>query len=418
MNGSSFKVGLQKDLQQLKNVQSAVTDGVRLDGNTLYVTKAGAVLDGLDLRGVSVVVQADNVSIKNSLGNAPGHWAVRQEDGSSGLTVENCTFDGGKSAGAGYIIDGSGSMTIRGNEFFNLPSDGVNAQGGTIEQNYFAGGGYAPGAHADAISVHSSSAPLAIRQNYIDYVGRPDAAVGTNAAIKIVPHFGAVRDVVVEGNTLLGGGYTIYANNAEHPATNIRIVNNEVGRSQYGDLYSDSRPAGFVFEGNRAPGEGTRSDVTTPAVEAPTPSATAAAPPTREAVPSGNEPPVQESAPAADQPLVTAPSVSEETVAVVPARDFVTDPGAEARPASQDGFGANTGAQPVFAEGPACPGTFNFAAFASMRNDLRDSGESYSHHSAPDLFARLGGLRAETVQDSHLAGVFGAHNSIPAWDWA
>ena len=194
-----------------------------------------------------------NVTIKNSLFNATGFHTIYQVGGASGLKVEYNTFDGQKAnnSNSDLVYSDRGTTTIRNNEFFNVPSDALNTVGGVIEKNYFSGAGYASGAHADGISIHSTSSPVTIRQNYIDFTTPSDARVPvTNAAIKIVPHFGAVNDVTVEGNVLLGGGYTIYAMNAENRANDIRIANNDIDLGKWGDLYPGSKPSNFVFSSN------------------------------------------------------------------------------------------------------------------------------------------------------------------------
>jgi hypothetical protein len=253
MGGSNFAVGYQGGA--LKSPSAILGDGVSLNGKTLVVSRAGAVIDGVDLRGYTVEVHASNVTVKNSLFNASGFHTIYQTGSASGLVVEYNTFDGQKAnnANSDIIYSDKGAATIRNNEFFNLPSDAINTVGGTIEKNYFSGAGYQSGAHADAISIHSTTGPVVIRQNYIDYRTPADAAVpDTNAAIKIVPHFGNINDVTVDGNVLMGGGYTIYAMNAEHAAANIKITNNDIALGHWGDLYPSSKPANFVYSGNDA----------------------------------------------------------------------------------------------------------------------------------------------------------------------
>ena len=53
-------------------------------------------------------------------------------------------------------------------------------------------------------------------------------------------HFGAVENVTVDSNVLLGGGYTIYVSPAEdpntgksHPVSNVTLSNNDIGYGQY-----------------------------------------------------------------------------------------------------------------------------------------------------------------------------------------
>ena len=69
-------------------------------------------------------------------------------------------------------------------------------------------------------------------------------------AIKIVPHFGTVSNVTVDGNVLLGGGYTIYAMNAQYTADHITISNNDIGLGIWGQLYPGTRPENFFYVSN------------------------------------------------------------------------------------------------------------------------------------------------------------------------
>ena len=146
MDGTTFAVGYQGNA--LKAPSAVLGNGVSLSGNTLIVTRAGAVLDGLDLRGYQVEVRADNVTIKNSLFNATGFHTIYQTGSATGLIVEYNTFDGQKAnnSHSDYIYSDKGASTIRNNEFFNTPSDAVNTVGGLIEKNYFYGAGYQTGA--------------------------------------------------------------------------------------------------------------------------------------------------------------------------------------------------------------------------------------------------------------------------------
>src|SRR3954454_10167391 len=186
LNGSHFGVGVQS--AQLKSVSSGLPSGVAVSGDAITIGQAGGTLEGYDLRGYCVAVQADNVTIKNNLLNATSWHAIYQNANTSGLVIEQNTFDGQKAnnSNANIIESDSAGIVIRNNEFFNMPTDAVAVVGGRVEHNYFAGSGYQSGAHADAVTVHRTVAPVTIRENYIDFIARSDAAVGTNAAIKIV----------------------------------------------------------------------------------------------------------------------------------------------------------------------------------------------------------------------------------------
>jgi len=259
LNGSTFQVGLQSSPSSLKSPMADLPSGASMSGDAVAVERAGTVLDGYDLRGLSVSVEADNVTIRNCLLNAAGYHTVYQGPTASGLVVEFNTFDGEKANHPtnGDMVLAENEATIRNNEFFNLPADAVNVVGGVVEHNYFSGASYQKDAHADAISVHRTTVPVLIRENYIDYIDRPDAQQGTNAAIKIVSHFGAIDNVTVDSNVLLGGGYTIYVSPAEdpntresHPVSNVTLSNNDIGYGQYGAVAGGNHGTKYTFLNN------------------------------------------------------------------------------------------------------------------------------------------------------------------------
>jgi Ca2+-binding RTX toxin-like protein len=91
-----------------------------------------------------------------------------------------------------------------------------------------------------------------IRENYIDFIDRADATAGTNAAIKIVSHFGAIDRVTVDSNVLLGGGYTVYTGADGNPVSNVTFTNNDIGLARYGDLMAGDHGANFVWQNNHS----------------------------------------------------------------------------------------------------------------------------------------------------------------------
>ena len=250
--GRPFAVGYQGGA--LKAPSAILGNGVSLSGKTLMVSRAGAVLDGVDLRGYTVEVHANNVTIKNSLFNATGFHTIYQTGSASGLVVEYNTFDGQKAnnSNSDYIYSDKGASTIRNNEFFNLPSDAINTVGGT---------------HREELLLRRrlpDAAPMPTRSRSTAPPGRSSSARTTSTIARRPTRrcptpmrrsrscrmFGNINDVRVDGNVLLGGGYTIYAMNAEHAAANIKITNNDIGLGHWGDLYPASKPANFVYSGN------------------------------------------------------------------------------------------------------------------------------------------------------------------------
>lgn len=224
--------------------------------HTLVVYKAGVTLDGIDFRGATVRVQTDNVTITRSAFDAAvGTAAIIGVTGTTGLTVSNSTFDGLKLDRAynDFIIAQGRNATITGNRFLNAPSDAVYIESGTVANNYFSGGGYQTGAHADAIWVGKTTGPVTITGNLVDWRDRPDAKVATNNAVRITAEMGATADVTVSGNVLLGGAYTVAVSELAYDKgaiSNVRVTNNVVAAGLYGPLDLVTQPPGLVYTGN------------------------------------------------------------------------------------------------------------------------------------------------------------------------
>ncbi len=210
---------------------------------TVHISVAGAVLDGYDLRGVSVVVAANNATIRNCVFDAAaGYYTIRQLPGVGGMVVDHNTFDGGKVDRplSDFVAAGAGKATITNNIFLNAPSDAVQISNGVVSGNYFSGGGYQTGAHADAIWVGATTGPVDISNNLIDWTANADAKAGPNNAIRITNETGPTNNVLVHNNILLGGNYTVSA--VANPAlpnafANVSVVDNLIGFGTTGAIY-------------------------------------------------------------------------------------------------------------------------------------------------------------------------------------
>ncbi|CAO4157324.1 M10 family metallopeptidase C-terminal domain-containing protein [Methylorubrum extorquens] len=264
--GVDTPVGAPLSKAQLKSFSTLkATDGVYYNKamNTLAITKSGVTLDGYDFRGVSINVQADNVTIKNSTFDAAvGNYAINAMPGTKNLTVDHSTFDGLKLDKIGYnvFVSSRGENTVlTNNAFLDAPTDAVQIQSGTISGNYFAGGAYAKGAHADAIWIGKTIGPVVISGNVIDWRSRADAPTETNEAVRISGELGNVSNVLVKNNILLGGSMTVMVTDGAtqtHTAgqvgtvTGVKVVENVIDFGKYGDLAQTYRPKDMVYADN------------------------------------------------------------------------------------------------------------------------------------------------------------------------
>ena len=219
-------------------------------GNELRITQDGAVLSGINFGDTEVVIEANNVTIKNSTFQAgSSYFGVLVNSGYSGTIIENNTFNGGSMSQtyplAAFIYSKGSNTTIANNEILNSPGDAIDSYGGTITGNYIAGGGHSSiGTHPDGIWITDSQSPTVISNNVIDWTwanGASSVANGkTNNALRITSELGNVSNVSVSNNVLVGGGYTIDAGNAGSGTfSNVNISNNYVGMGYWGDfIYS------------------------------------------------------------------------------------------------------------------------------------------------------------------------------------
>jgi Right handed beta helix region len=214
--------------------------------NTVNVTQAGAVLSGINFGTASVVIGANNVTIKDCTftGTTNPYCTIRQPVTVSGAIVENCTFQGSKApTETNAWISSNANITIKNNKFLDSPQDAVSiggaaTGGGVITGNYFSAAAYMPGAHADAIWVTDSTQPVAITDNFIDGTQNADAPGQPNNDIRLTAEVGSLSNVTVSGNYLLGGGFTVGVGGgtpgSAYQTSNVSVTNNYIGFGAYG----------------------------------------------------------------------------------------------------------------------------------------------------------------------------------------
>ncbi len=225
------------------------------------------VLSGYNFSNVNEVdVYGNNVTIEDCTFNCEGNATATvklMNTGATGLTVENCTFSGGNED-SGIIGNPNGYMAVINNSFINSWAHPVTISNGIVTGNYFSGGGYLPGVHADAISIQSTSGPVTVSNNFIDWTNNADAPTSTGSAIRIATDGGDTSNVSVTGNVILGGGWTIYAEptiitdvgrgsqgvvGQLGTLSNVNISGNYIGFSLSGAFYPTPAP-GVSIAGN------------------------------------------------------------------------------------------------------------------------------------------------------------------------
>lgn len=197
---------------------------------TLTLNVPGATVSGLDFAG-TVSITAPNVTLRNCRIRADG-WAVL-DIRADGVTVENCEIDGQAAPGIrGISISGS-NVTIRHCNIHHT-EDGIYLTGSSkigIENNYIHDlQSQWDGPHFDGIATDGGIADVLIQGNTIV---NPHSQT---SAIMLSNYFGPIARVRVEGNRLVGGGYTVYSDGqfGGGKIRNVSFVNNRMGKGYYG----------------------------------------------------------------------------------------------------------------------------------------------------------------------------------------
>lgn len=197
-------------------------------GFTLDV--AGATISGLNFQA-PVTILAPNVTLRNCKITAKG-WAVL-DIRADGVTLENCEIDGQAAPGIRGISVSGNNVSIRRCNIHHV-EDGIYLTGSSkidIEDNYIHDlQSQWDGPHFDGIATDGGISDVLIRGNTVINPHRQ------TSAIMLSNYFGPVSGVRVEGNRLVGGGYTVYADGQFDGGkiSNVSFSNNRLGRGYYG----------------------------------------------------------------------------------------------------------------------------------------------------------------------------------------
>lgn len=202
---------------------TGVPPGTELEkSGSIKVTKNGAVVDGKDVSG-QITVTADNVTIRRTRVRSNGSkYAIQVQSGADGAVVEDVDLIGtDNNASVGIVY---GNYTIRRADirgFVDGPRLGSNT---LVEDCYVHDTRKFSGTHNDAVQ--------ALGGTNIELIGNTlegPYKQSTSAAL-LSANWSPLRNVVIRGNKLSGGGYTLYVqrkDGAGQPApSNVTVEDN------------------------------------------------------------------------------------------------------------------------------------------------------------------------------------------------
>ncbi len=195
------------------------------------------VLTGLDVRGM-LTVTAPGVTVKNSkfTGDGSTPWGIHTE-GEGSVRIEDTVITGDYGeAGIAY-----GNWSAIRVEITGMSNDGAKlGPHSSITDSWIHDFKPSPGAHSDGLQLVEDVGDVVIKNNRIE-IGTGE---GANAAIFLSPDIGpdhpGAGPVVVEGNTLGGGGYTFYSVGGQEGARLHDVTftgNTFLPDAKYGPIY-------------------------------------------------------------------------------------------------------------------------------------------------------------------------------------
>nr|WP_298103261.1 calcium-binding protein [uncultured Shinella sp.] len=206
-----------------------------------HVTQDNAVISNLEVYG-DIVIEAKNVTLKNVKLVSNTEWhALRVMDDATGFTMQDSEIDGqGKTVNAIY-----GFGTFLRNNLHDV-HNGINVIAPTtIKDNYIHDLRGDADAHYDGIEINGGHDINIIHNTIINDHDQTSAVMLNN-------DFGGLRNITIDGNRLVGGGYTVYLDDRFNGGTvddsTIKITNNQIGDGHWGDFaFYDNKP---VVSGN------------------------------------------------------------------------------------------------------------------------------------------------------------------------
>ena len=195
---------------------------------TLTLSTAGQVVSGLDISG-NVLITASNVTLQRSRITG-GSWNIIQISGSAtNVTIQDVEINGtGSLEGANGI---HGTATVLRTNIYGVENGIVPGSNSVIRDNYIHGLKAPGSSHYDGIQIDGGQNNVRITHNYIDLHEWTQTST-----VMIDNYFGAISNIAVDDNLLIGAGYTVYSDGRFNSSTisGVSFTNNRLGKGYWG----------------------------------------------------------------------------------------------------------------------------------------------------------------------------------------
>ena len=237
---------------------------------SITITQDGAVIENVAVTG-TISVEANDVTIRNFTvdGQMSTWYGINVDSAVTGLVIEDGELTGAVSS----AVLGS-NYTARRLHVHHVGADAFKSTWNvTIERSYVHHIGMNPGTHADGNQTREGGNIL-LRANNFE-LPSPSVVSGldgfaSNACSINQAKAGNIAGLVMEGNWLNGGNYTVYFSTSDKYHTGLtltggQLINNRFGRDfQYGPLRLEGDVIDFVCSGNVWEDTGELMDINNP----------------------------------------------------------------------------------------------------------------------------------------------------------
>jgi hypothetical protein len=184
---------------------------------TVEVNTAGTVINGWDMTGGRIDINANDVTVSDSRITTGSPFAIHLASGVTGVRIVDDTIIG--LAGCGVGVNGGEYVAQRVN--VSGCEDGFQVGGGTqIIDDYVHNLRYTATSHNDGVQAFSGSGLVVRHDTIVD-----DPQHG-NSAVFLQPYGGPITGATIADNLLDGAGYTVKI----EQSTGVVISNNDIGR--------------------------------------------------------------------------------------------------------------------------------------------------------------------------------------------
>ena len=196
----------------------------------MTITESGTVVDGQDITG-TVYIDASNVTIKRSRISGKGFSVIQIKNGSKDVRIENVEVDGRGMSGESGSMGVMGPATVVGSDITGVENGLTPGSGSVLRGNYVHDLASPGSPHYDGIQIDGGLSNITIEKNAVDMREHSQTA-----AVMIDNYFGPINDISVDGNLLMGGGYTVYSDGqfSGGSITGVSFTNNRLGKGEYG----------------------------------------------------------------------------------------------------------------------------------------------------------------------------------------